>query len=844
MDNQFYKDIIMNSKIGYAYHKILYDDRGVPYDYEFIEVNPTFEAITGLKAIDIIGKRVTEVVPGIEKDAFDWIGTYGDIALHDGKKDFDQYSGVLKKWYRVSAYSPEKYYFATDFFDITHEIQQNDALKELVHSSERLLRMEGDAIDFTQVAEDCRRLAQARFVFFSTLSENGNTEIVVGMAGEQAEKIRMVIPHFIRRSRELFSADLGALEENQILVRLTSLRELADLDIPEPMIASLADSMDLGEAVMIRIATKNRILGYFTAIMPSGKPFERAEIVETFVRQVGTSLLRVEAEQRLKDAQMLLRSSLESPQDMIILSIDRNYNYYYFNQAHKNAMKVAYGKDVSAGMNLLDAVTSEADKAHSKHNYDLAMSGVSHSTIEMYGDTQVSTYESFYNPIRNDKNEIVGATAFARDISKRIQAENALKDSEERFQLLFNQAPLGYQSLDINGYFLDVNQQWLNLLGYEHHEVIGRWFGDFLSEEYREPFRKRFEVFKQRGRIRSEFEMMHKDGTKLFIEFDGLIGVDQNQKFKQTHCILNDITKRKQAEDALKESEEKYRLLYSAMSQGLALHEIITDDAGKPIDYVFLDINESYTKLLGVTREASIGRRIREVMPKVEQYWIDTFGHVALTGEPMYYENYLATTDRYYATYSYSPKPRQFAVLVSDITDRRKKEAEILYISNYDHLTGLPNRRHFESELGRFDVPDNLPLTICMADINGLKLINDSFGHEAGDAHIKMVADIMKSLLRPTDPRPHRRRRIRRRDAADRQTGSAADREQDQSRDHGGRLQPAEDLDRHRIRYEDGFRSGPPGNLSDGRKPHVPAQTVGNHKSAEQDHRPDHEHAF
>jgi len=131
------------------------------------------------------------------------------------------------------------------------------------------------------------------------------------------------------------------------------------------------------------------------------------------------------------------------------------------------------------------------------------------------------------------------------------------------------------------------------------------------------------------------------------------------------------------AEDALRESEEKFRLLYTSMDQGLALHEIITDADGKPADYVFLDINDSYTRLLGVTREMSIGRRIREVMPEVEQYWIDIFGKVALTGESSYYENYLKTTGKYYSTYTYCPKKNHFAVLVTDITERKLAEEKI-----------------------------------------------------------------------------------------------------------------------------------------------------------------------
>lgn len=212
-----------------------------------------------------------------------------------------------------------------------------------------------------------------------------------------------------------------------------------------------------------------------------------------------------------------------------------------------------------------------------------------------------------------------------------------------------------------------------------------------------------------------------------------------------------DITKLKNAEEKLKASEKKYKMLYTSMTQGLALHEIITDADGKAVDYVFLDINDSYTRLLGVTREMSIGKRITEIMPKVEQYWIDVFGKVALTGEPMYYENHLETTGKYYATYSYSPQKGQFAVLVTDITEQKEYQKNLIYLSYHDQLTGLHNRRFFEEELMRMDISNNLPISIIMFDVNGLKIINDSFGHTFGDELLKKSAEILKKGSRPDD---------------------------------------------------------------------------------------------
>jgi PAS domain S-box-containing protein len=136
-------------------------------------------------------------------------------------------------------------------------------------------------------------------------------------------------------------------------------------------------------------------------------------------------------------------------------------------------------------------------------------------------------------------------------IIERDKVMALLKESEERFQLLFNEAPLGYQSLDIDGNLIDVNQQWLDTLGYSREEVIGKWFGDFLAPKYQEAFRGRFLVFKAQGNIHSEFEMVHKNGDSLFIAFEGKIAYDLNGKFKQTHCILQDLTGRKQAEEIL-----------------------------------------------------------------------------------------------------------------------------------------------------------------------------------------------------------------------------------------------------------------------------------------------------
>jgi diguanylate cyclase (GGDEF)-like protein/PAS domain S-box-containing protein/putative nucleotidyltransferase with HDIG domain len=231
-------------------------------------------------------------------------------------------------------------------------------------------------------------------------------------------------------------------------------------------------------------------------------------------------------------------------------------------------------------------------------------------------------FSSVFTRIFNLKGEIQGVQIISSNITERKQMENLLRENEQRFVNLYEKAPLGYQSLDENGHFIEVNNTWLTILGYKKDEVIGKWFGDFLADEFVEAFRTRFPIFKSLGSIHSEFIMKRKDGTQVYIAFDGQIGHKKDGSFDRTYCILKDITQEKEKED------------------------------------------------------------------------------------------------------------------------------KIYYLSYHDHLTGLYNRRFYEEELKRLDTQRNLPLTLIMGDVNGLKLINDTFGHASGDELLIKAAQAMRGACR------------------------------------------------------------------------------------------------
>ena len=124
-------------------------------------------------------------------------------------------------------------------------------------------------------------------------------------------------------------------------------------------------------------------------------------------------------------------------------------------------------------------------------------------------------------------------------------------------------------------------------------------------------------------------------------------------------------------------SEKKYRQLFENMTAGFALHEVICDASGKPVDYRYLAVNPAFEKLTGISAAVILGKTIREVKPDTEDYWIEVFGSVALTGVPRAYVNFSRELGRYYDTWTFQTGPGGFAVMFSDVTDKRLAEIKI-----------------------------------------------------------------------------------------------------------------------------------------------------------------------
>ncbi len=178
------------------------------------------------------------------------------------------------------------------------------------------------------------------------------------------------------------------------------------------------------------------------------------------------------------------------------------------------------------------------------------------------------------------------------------------------------------------------------------------------------------------NRIQSSIESHLRQGLFAVISVVIVVPVLSIIWLLVARSLNNYITDFNRTEEALRESEKRYRTLIAKMSNGFALHEIICDEAGKPCDYRFLAVNSAFEEMTGLKAEETVGKSVLEILPQTESYWIDNFGKVALTGESVQIENYSRELDKYFEVLAYSTKKGQFATVFTDRTDRRKaKEA-------------------------------------------------------------------------------------------------------------------------------------------------------------------------
>jgi two-component system cell cycle sensor histidine kinase/response regulator CckA len=247
-----------------------------------------------------------------------------------------------------------------------------------------------------------------------------------------------------------------------------------------------------------------------------------------------------------------------------------------------------------------------------------------------------------------------------------------LRESVSRLRTMANQTMVGFGRLDSEGRFVDCNPALAGMFDHTWQDLIGIPFCDLVAAEQQQDARDTFShaISDNEKELSGRYAIPHKSGATVWLNLS--MSIVRDTDLPTIFVAALDVSDQMEVENALTRSERNFRLLIEEMTSGTALHEIITDDNGEPVDYRFLAVNPAFEAQTGLKGSDIVGKTVKEVLPGTEDFWIKTFGKVALTGEPTHFEQYSEALEKHYLVNAYSPEPRRFAVVFNDITQQKR----------------------------------------------------------------------------------------------------------------------------------------------------------------------------
>ncbi len=264
------------------------------------------------------------------------------------------------------------------------------------------------------------------------------------------------------------------------------------------------------------------------------------------------------------------------------------------------------------------------------------------------------------------------------DLTERKRAEQVLRESEQRFRSLIENASDGIVLVAEDGTILYDSPAVTRILGYSAVERVGKSVFDFFHPDERQTVRERFDQFARQlgATMPTQGRFLHKEGSWRWIE-----GIRTNlladPKVQAIVVNYRDVTERKRAEEALLASENRYRSLFENLLEGFAYCRIILED-DQPQDFVYLAVNSAFEKLTGL--KDVVGKKVTEVIPGIKDSnpeLFEIYGRVALGGEPERFETWLEPLAIWFSVYVYSFEKGYFIAVFDNVTERKRAEEEI-----------------------------------------------------------------------------------------------------------------------------------------------------------------------
>ena len=619
-------------------------------DHTYVFSNPLHDQIAGGRPL--IGKRLREAFPELEGqgifERFDRVYQTGEPDVRhempaafrrtpDGPLETGYFNQVLCPWRAEDGAIRGVMSFA---FEVTGAVRAQQRL------------------------EQSERRAQQQLLELDTLHQTApigmglvDTDLRYVRVNERLAAINGVPAgdHVGRRVRDVLPELAGTIEP--LLRRVIASKEpILEIEVQ-------------GTTPQQPLVRRDWLVSYYPVRDPDGE-----------VRAVGSVVLEVTERRRtaaaLRESEERYRVVAETASDALITA-DETGTILFVNPAAEKIF--GHAREAMLGQNLTMLMPEYLRRVHEAAMARYLETGERHlswESIKLPGlhesGREIPLEVSFGEYAKDGTHHF---TSIVRDVTERNEAEAALRESEARFRGTFENAAVGIAHVDRRGRWTYVNEKLCAILGYTREELLARTFGDVSHPDDVEASLDRFRRL-MRGEIAEhtlEKRYLHKDGHVVWVRLTASLAPGVMGEPEYNIAVIEDVTERKRAEAALRESEARFRALFSSIDEGYALCEMVLDTDGRPVDYRFLEVNPLFEAMTGLTD--AVGRTAYELVPGLERHWVETYTRVALGGEPLRFEQGSEAMGRWFDVFATPVEPRgRFAIVFKDVTERRQAE--------------------------------------------------------------------------------------------------------------------------------------------------------------------------